>query len=232
MKSSFQSRRPNTDTARSLVLVSCVALMVLIASGALPRAARVSGSGARAAGEAPASQPPGGDPACCSTPADAGKPHLLAATYYSVRPDLRATLMLNNKGPQPLDVQPTLYSLSGASLSVPAVTVPGTSFREIDLGEWIGGDDSFREGSLQVTYKGADLMLGAQVYLVDAAHSLAFEEKFAEPAAQFASARLEGVWWLPTHHCEARLVISNTTDAVLTVNARVDGRAPRQHEPA
>jgi hypothetical protein len=35
------------------------------------------------------------------------------------------------------------------------------------------------------------LLLGAQVYLVDAAHSLVFEGKLAEPAVQFASARLE-----------------------------------------
>lgn len=152
----------------------------------------------------------------------------MAATYYSLRENLNATLMLNNKGPQPLDVQPTLFSLSGARLPVPTVTVPGNSFHEIDLRDWIGDDDAFREGSIQVSYIGADLMLGAQVYLTDAAHSLVFEEKFSEPASQFASARLEGVWWLPSQHCTARLVVSNTTDAILTVNASARGTAPPQ----
>ena len=142
-----------------------------------------------------------------------------------LRAGMRATLMLNNKGPQPLDVQPTLFSLSGARMSVPTVTVLGNSFREIDLRDWVGSDEAFREGSLQVAYSGADLLLGAQVYLVDAARSLMFEEKFAEPSVQFASSRLESVWWLPSHHCRVRLVVSNTTDDVVGLTARVDGTA-------
>ena len=50
-------------------------------------------------------------PTCCGQNPD--KPHLLAASYYSVANGLAATLMLNNKGPQSIEVKPTLYSLTG-----------------------------------------------------------------------------------------------------------------------
>lgn len=48
---------------------------------------------------------------CCTQ--DVDKPHLLAASYYSVKDNLTATLMLNNKGPEPVEVKPTLFSLTG-----------------------------------------------------------------------------------------------------------------------
>jgi hypothetical protein len=159
-------------------------------------------------------------------------PHLLAATYYSLKDDLRARLLLNNKSPHALEVQPALFNLSGVRLDVPAVTVGGNSFREIDLREMTGGRAEFAEGSLQVFYRGHDLALGAQVYLTDVARSLVFEEKLAELAEQFSSSRLEGVWWLPSHGGEMRLVLSNTTDASLSVTASVEGSAPPQHDPA
>ncbi|MCA1642395.1 MAG: hypothetical protein LC785_10700 [Acidobacteria bacterium] len=235
MKNSSQPRRRTLLATRTQALVGCLALAALLVFGGAPlTAVRVTDAGVRAGVEASAAHASGGDLACptCSAPADPSSTHLLAATYYSLRGDLRATLMLNNKGPQPLDVWPALFNLGGAPLPVPTVTVPGNSFREIDLRDWIGGDESFREGSIQVSYSGADLLLGAQVYLTDATHSLVFEEKFSEPAVQFASAQLEGVWWLPSPQTVARLVVSNTTDAALSVNARVDGTAPPQREPA
>ncbi|HEX8071312.1 MAG TPA: hypothetical protein VF546_15255, partial [Pyrinomonadaceae bacterium] len=217
-------RRRVTSSARAKIFYSSVIILALVAGSALRGG--VQAPVTHAAGRA-GTRPVGSDAGCpaCAAPGGA-KTHLLAATYYSLRADLRATLMLNNKGPQPLDVQPTIFSLSGARRFVPAVTLPGNSFRELDLRALTGDDEAFREGSVQVTYSGPDLMLGAQVYLSDAAHSLVFEEKLAEPAVQFASGRLESVWWLPTPRCAGRLVVSNTADAPLTVTARADGTAP------
>ncbi len=234
MKNNSQHRRRAAFTVRAQILVSCLALCALAGFGSLPADMPASvATNAQAARNLSPEQQANGTAGCptCAAPGDAEPTHLLAATYYSLRAGVRATLMLNNKGPQPLDVQPTLFGLHGARRPVPTVTVPGNSFRELALRDWVGDDESFREGSLQVTYRGADLLLGAQVYLVDAGHSLVFEEKFAEPAVQFASARLEGVWWLPSHHCDARLVVSNTTDTMLSVTARVNGTSPRQREP-
>lgn len=163
---------------------------------------------------------------CCGEDKDADKPHLLAASYYSLKDNLSATLMLNNKGPKPIEVQPTLFSLGGERLDVEPVTVEGNTFRNIDLREWVAlGGASFEEGSLQVFHRGKDLVLGAQVYLVDANRSLSFEEKLTEfPNAK--SSRLEGIWWLPSRNSEVRLVLSNTSDAPLSVAANVDRASP------
>src|SRR6266498_1607710 len=95
-------------------------------------------------------------------------PHVLPASYYSLRGDLRTTLTLNNKGAEPLDIQPTLFSLSGQRLDLPPVTVDGTSFRVIDLRQWVTSGAGFDEGSLQIVHYGMDMQLGAQVKLIDA----------------------------------------------------------------
>jgi hypothetical protein len=121
--------------------------------------------------------------------------HVLPATYYSLRGNFASILTLNNKGPEPLEVQPTLFSLSGQRLDVPPVTVPGTSFRVIDLRQWVVPGSGFDEGSLQVVHHGLDMQLGAQVKAIDADHSLIFDEQMM--AAMNVSSRLEGVWWLP-----------------------------------
>jgi hypothetical protein len=66
---------------------------------------------------------------------------VLAASYYSLQGNLKAILNLNNKGLLPLEVTPTLFSLSGERLDVPAVTVDATSFRVIDLAQWVAEGD-------------------------------------------------------------------------------------------
>ena len=58
---------------------------------------------------------------CCRQ--DMDQPHFLAASYYRVGNNLTATLMLNNKGPQAIEVRPTLFSFSGERLETPPVIV-------------------------------------------------------------------------------------------------------------
>jgi hypothetical protein len=82
----------------------------------------------------PAPQAPPAPCSTCGGPED--KPHTLAASYYSVRDGLTATLLLNNKGPKPLEVKPTLFSLGGQRRELPPVTVQGLSYREIDMREF------------------------------------------------------------------------------------------------
>ena len=155
--------------------------------------------------------------------------HVLPASYYSLRGNLSATLTLNNKGPQPLDVQPTIFSLNGQRLDVPPVTVPGTSFRVIDLRQWAVPGAGFDEGSLQIVHYGMDMQLGAQVKVIDADHSLIFAEQLMQMMAM--SPRLEGVWWLRSPQSNVRLVLSNTSDSPLTATLSIDGIAPRQTSP-
>ena len=59
----------------------------------------------------------------------------LTATYYSLRENLHTTLMLNNKGPEPILAVPTFYSLSGTRLNPAPITVPAASYIEVDMRE-------------------------------------------------------------------------------------------------
>jgi Bacterial Ig-like domain (group 2) len=160
------------------------------------------------------------------TPCCDDSPHLLVGTYYSVKHGLDAKLLLNNKAPHPIEIKPTLFSMSGESHKIAPVTVEGNSFQILDMSSWIAAaGPQFREGSIQVFHLGPNLVIGAQVYLEDDAHSLAFEEKFAEPA-NFHSSQLRGAWWLPTQKGEVLLALSNTSDSAVTATARADGQRP------
>lgn len=155
---------------------------------------------------------------------DANKPHWLVGSYYSTQDGLTATLLLNNKGNQPLEVRPTLYNLGGQAIEISPLTVEAGSFRFVNLQEWVAmGGDSFSQGSIKLFHVGKDLVLGAQIYLTDEANSLSFEEKLAE-VDKFDSRRFEGVWWMPSRQAEVQVVLSNTTDAPLSVTARLSKR--------
>jgi hypothetical protein len=163
---------------------------------------------------------------CCGGSEGEDKPHLLAGSYYSVKNGLSAKLLLNNKGPHPVEVKPTLYSMGGESYEAAPVTVQGNSFQILDMSGWIAAaGPQFQEGSIQVFHLGRDLVIGAQVYLEDGAHSLAFEEKFVEPAT-FHSSQLRGAWWLPTQKGEVLFALSNTSDSPVAATARATGQRP------
>jgi hypothetical protein len=53
--------------------------------------------------------------------------------------------------------------LSGERLELPAITIPGTSYQEVDLRILLANNlPQFEEGSLQVSHQGIRLQLGAQ----------------------------------------------------------------------
>jgi hypothetical protein len=109
------------------------------------------------------------------------------------------------------------------------MSVDALTYRTVDLREYVSAGSPFEEGSLQVVYYGKPLQLGAQVRLVDDAHSLIFDEQLTYPS-QLASTRLEGVWSLPTRTTDVRLVLSNRSAEQLSLTARVDGRGPESEE--
>jgi hypothetical protein len=162
---------------------------------------------------------------CCGQGMD--QPQFLAASYYKVGNNLTATLMLNNKGPEPVEVRPTLFSLSGVRLEAAPVVVEGESFRNFDLREFgaLPGTP-FEEGSLQLFHGGPDLVIGAQLYLVDETSSLSFDEKLVE-FKTVPSTQLESVWWLPSRHSDVSLILSNTSDQTVSANALINAGTPR-----
>lgn len=161
------------------------------------------------------------------------QPHTLAGSYYSLRNNFSATLMLNNKGALPLSVTPTFFSLNGTPLELAPLMVNAASYREIDLRELLANAPAeFQAGSLQVFYQGMKMQLGAQIKLFDAENSLLFEEQMFVPQMKHISSRLESVWWLPAPNCETKFILSNTTNASVTATVRVDGTSPSQQNPA
>ncbi len=165
---------------------------------------------------------------CCGGDEANKKEHVLAGSYYTLKDGFSAQLLLNNKGPVPIEVQPTLFSLKGARFNAPLVTVDATAHLFIDFNDWVAlAGEQFREGSVQLKHVGKDLVLGTQIYLTNETHSLGFEEKLTE-LGQGASTRLEGVWWLPSPKGEVTLVLSNTTDGPLTVSVKILGEEPKR----
>jgi len=139
-----------------------------------------------------------------------------------------ATLLLNNKGPDPLTASPTLFNMAGDRFNVPPVTIDGQSFQMIDMSPWINSaGPQFQEGSIEVFHLGKDLVLGAQVYLVDEQHSLSFDEKLVETKT-FKSTRLEGLWWLPSQKGQVLLAVSNNSDSAVSATVNADGQTPQR----
>lgn len=158
-------------------------------------------------------------------------PHWLVGSYYSVRDGLAATLMLNNKGIAPITVQPTLYSKTGQQLDLPPVVVGASDFRYINLNDWINiGGENFREGNIRLFHTGKELVLGAQIYLIDEQNSLSFEEKLVE-LGKFDSRRLEGIWSNPSRDSKVTVILTNTSSSSLTVDAHLTRKPQSSNTP-
>ena len=76
-------------------------------------------------------------------------------------------------------------------------------------------------------HRGPDLIIGAQLYLVDEQHSVSFDEKLAEFQGA-ASTQLESVWWLPSRRCAVNLILSNTGDLQVTAQAVLNAGTPER----
>lgn len=156
--------------------------------------------------------------------------YTLVGSYYSLKDGQETILMFNNKGPEPLVVNPVFFNLSGERLDFPAFTIPASAYQEVDLRVLLANYlPQFEEGSLQVSHQGMRLQLGAQFKILK--QGMLFDEQFVTPATRFPSPRMESVWWLPSPQCETKFIVSNTTDAPVTATVEVDGTAPKQRQP-
>lgn len=147
--------------------------------------------------------------------------HNLVAAYYDVQNFPTAKLLLNNKGLEPIQVSPTLYNLDGVSMSVPPVSVPANSHIFVNLSDWANiGGESFQKGSLKLFHTGKDLIIGSQIYLEESTNSLSFEERLVE-LGKFDSRRFEAIWAMPNNQAQVQIILSNTSDTTLSVNAKL-----------
>lgn len=155
----------------------------------------------------------------------------ITATYYKLSENLTTTLMLNNKGPEPILATPKVYSMWGTRIILAPITVPAASYLDVDMNQLLASaGPEFREGSLKINYQGFDYQLGAQVKMVNEENGLIWAEQLVY-TSKFVSNRLESVWWLPNENMETRLVVSNTSYSSITVTLGVDGTTPQQTAP-
>lgn len=164
---------------------------------------------------------------CCGGEEGDNKPHTLAGSYYTLKNNSSAKLLLNNKGPSPIKISPTIFAMSGEKFEPPAVTVAGNSYVFVNLAEWAAlAGPQFDEGSIQLFHRGKDLVIGSQIYLTDRSGRLSFDEKLGEPANS-SSSKAAGVWWLPSPKGAVDLILSNTTGETFSVTATVRAEAPK-----
>jgi hypothetical protein len=164
--------------------------------------------------------------------------------YYSLKDGLTTKLTLNNKGPNPIVVQTTLFSHDGERLEVPTLTVDGLSFVTLDIAQWVARGTVFEEGNLQITYYGKNRELGGHLEIVDRVHSLVFAEEMMPMTAMPTTAkgqhqhkakmsqRLEAVAWRHSDNSKVRLVLTNTSKSAVTATLKFDGITPGQKRPA
>ena len=164
---------------------------------------------------------------CCGGDEGDNKPHTLAGSYYTLKNSFSAKLLLNNKGPSPIEIRPTIFAMSGEEFKPPAITIAGNSYEFINLADWVAAaGPQFLEGSIQLFHRGKDLVIGSQIYLTDGSGRLSFEEKLGEPGNS-TSTTLAGVWWLPSPKGAVDLVLSNTTSETVSVSTTVRAEAPK-----
>lgn len=158
-------------------------------------------------------------------------PHNVVAAFYDVQNFPSAKLLLNNKDIIAREVRPTLYNLDGNIMEVAPVWVEANSSRMINLQDWAAlGGESFRQGSIRLFHTGKDLVIGSQIYLEDTANSLSFEERLGE-LGKFDSRHFESIWWMPRNQAQVTIILSNTSDQMLSVNAKLSKKPHQTGEP-
>ncbi len=113
----------------------------------------------------------------------------------------------------------TLFALDGSPLALPDVLLQPFQNKAVSLKALTSQSSDpvrFQEGSVQVTFTGPSMGIGAQLTIADVVHGVSFD---MEPPMGLASARLEGLWWSIDQNTSGEVMISNTS--ALNVNANL-----------
>lgn len=148
--------------------------------------------------------------------------HRLNGSYYNVA-EFGTTLVLNNKGSDPVRVEARVFDLRGNGIDLRPLQVPGNQFIKMDMGEALQGlPKHFDQGSIELRYWGRFLQLDAQLRLADESNGLGFAEQLVRPE-EFKSSELRGNWWLP--HIKSRMIwiLSNTSETNLSLEGTLSG---------
>ena len=148
----------------------------------------------------------------------------LLGSYFNLR-DYETQLMLNNKGPEPLDLSIRAFSPEGDPLESTTLTIGGNSYRNLPLARLLQAPVNLHEGSLELTYQGRFLQLGGQIRMKEPNTGLMYDEQLCRPE-EFASSQLHGAWWLPAKNSQLEFVFTNTSDEPISVNIQPLGHPP------
>lgn len=156
--------------------------------------------------------------------------HWHVGAYYDLERFPSAKLLLNNKDIVAREVRTTLYRMDGTPFEAPPTWVGANSAIKVDLADWAAlAGQGFTRGSLRIYHTGKDRVIGSQIFLEDNAKGISFEERLAE-LGKFNSKRMEGVWYMPRSQSDAFIVVSNTSDQIINVSARLS-RDPKISGP-
>ena len=196
-----------------LLVIAGLAMTIMILTITVPRFAAYRSA---AQGRITASANKQAQGCCSQVPATLRR---MIGTYYTTENNFKSTLILNNKGPNQLAVTPILHGQSGQTFSGLPVTVSGESSLEVDLNAMaLSAGSQFRSGSFEFTYIGRMLEMGGGLRIIDAAHSLIFDEQLLEPGMKFSSAQLEAVYAIPYQSAKVSAIVTNTSAQILSLD--------------
>jgi hypothetical protein len=130
---------------------------------------------------------------------------------------MTSILTLNNNLNEEATATVTLFNMRGQALTIPPIHLAPQLPARFDLGQLADRAD-FESGNVQIAFNGISMGITSQVSLISAAHRVAFES-VEDEAMDFSSSRLDGILWAPNGETHARIALTNTTAAPLTVTA-------------
>src|SRR6266851_5111797 len=143
--------------------------------------------------------------------------HYINIPYFTESGGMNSTLTLNNNETQATSVMVTIFNQKGKQLEVPPISLQPEQAARFSLKELTAnaGED-FDFGNIQVFFHGTSMGITSQVSIVSVTHRLAFESVETQ-AMDFVSTTLNGIVWTPDNETKARLALTNTTAALLSV---------------
>jgi hypothetical protein len=143
--------------------------------------------------------------------------HIVHIPYFTTLDGMTSILTLNNNMTEMATAAVTLYNVRGQALVLPTIDLAPQLPSRFDLGQLVKNRD-FSSGNVQIAFNGMSMGITSQVSVISPSQRLAFESTEDE-AMDFSSSRLDGILWLPDAETQARLALTNTTNATVTVTA-------------
>lgn len=129
------------------------------------------------------------------------------------------TLLLNNTTRAPIRVVPTVFSVDGEAVPLPAVRLEAHEHKRVDFNRWIKPlGRNFIRGSLRLRFESVPFGLGAILSSVNSEKGLIVESPL-HSSLEFKSSQFEAVWFRPDEGARVGFTLLNITDR--TVGAKV-----------